>query len=59
MTNMFIPLGNFAVLNCKDVSSVPLESVAAIHAIVLVLVGPFDTPSTYRFTILKLAERPY
>ena len=36
-----LQLGDFAVLNCKDVSSVPLESVAAIPAMVLESIGPF------------------
>ncbi len=41
MTAILLQLGDSAVLNCKDVSSVALESVAAIPALVLESVGPF------------------
>lgn len=41
MTALLVQLGDFAVLNCKDASSISLESVAAIPAIVLESVGPF------------------
>src|SRR6516164_4992258 len=41
MTIRLIELGESAILNCKDLSTLPLERVAGVPAMVLESVGPF------------------